>query len=43
MTGGSSAFNDAYKIVMLNCNMPEISKSDLMENEIAIERYNTIA
>lgn len=43
MTGGSSAFNDAYKIVMLNCNMPTISASDLMENEIDIEHYNTIA
>ena len=43
MTGGSSAFNDAYKIVMLNCNMPDISASDLMENEVAIEHYNTIA
>lgn len=43
MTGGSSAFNDAYKIVMLNCNMPDISASDLMENEIDIERYNIIA
>ena len=43
MTGGSSAFNDAYKIVMLNCNMPDITASDLMENEISIEHYNTIA
>ena len=43
MTGGNSAFNDAYKIIMLNCNMPDISASDLMQNEITIEHYNTIA
>ena len=42
MTGGNSKFNDAYKIAMLNCNMPDISESELMQNKIEIEHYNTI-
>ena len=43
MTGGSSAFDDAYKIVMLNCNMPTFSKSEYLENEVVVEHYNTIS
>lgn len=43
MTGGSTAFNDAYKIVMLNCNMPVVTKSEYLENEVPIEHFNTIS